>query len=160
MPSSSKTSWLQLNYWSAGDKPKMADFNSDNQRVDNAIQSHVQNTAQHLTGNQSSWLAQPFASGTYTGDGAASRSVTLGFPPALLLILPEGYGPLEIDTVQNTPLLRFALAADGKGSTGVTLTGTGFTVKQAQGTALAGFTKTCLNEKNIVYRYFAMRSAG
>ena len=33
MPSSSKTNYLQLNYWSAGDKPKMADFNNDNQRL-------------------------------------------------------------------------------------------------------------------------------
>ena len=160
MPSSSKTSFLNLNYWSAGDKPKMADFNSDNQRLDNAFQSHVQNTAQHLTGNQSSWLSQPFVSGTYTGDGTASRTVTLGFSPALLLILPEGYGPLEVDTVQNTPLLRFALAADGKGSTGLALTGNGFTVKQAQGSALAGLTKTCLNEKNITYHYLAMKAPG
>ena len=79
MPSSSKTNYLQLNYWSAGDKPKMADFNSDNQRLDNAFQSHIQNNAQHLTGNQSAWLAQPFVSGTYTGDGAASRSLSPGW---------------------------------------------------------------------------------
>mgnify|MGYP001034600648 FL=1 len=160
MPSSSKTNYLQLNYWSAGDKPKMADFNNDNQRLDNAFQSHVQNNAQHLTGNQSAWLAQPFVSGTYTGDGAASRSVTLGFAPALLVILPEGYGPLELDTVQETPLLRFALAADGCGSTGVTLTATGFTVNQAQSIPLAGLAKTCLNEQKVVYRYFAIRPAG
>ena len=44
MPSSAKTSFLSLNHWSAGDKPKMADFNSDNQKVDSALQGHVQNT--------------------------------------------------------------------------------------------------------------------
>ena len=53
MPSSSKTNYLSLNHWSAGDKPKMADFNSDNQRIDNAIQAHEQNGALHLAGNQS-----------------------------------------------------------------------------------------------------------
>lgn len=160
MPSSSKTNYLQLNYWSAGDKPKMADFNGDNQKIDNAFQAHIQNSAQHLTGNQSAWIAQPFVSGTYTGDGTASRSVTLGFAPALLVILPEGYGPLELDTVQQTPLLRFALAADSHGSSGVALTATGFTVNQAQSIPLAGLAKICLNEQNVVYRYFAIRPAG
>lgn len=160
MPSSSKTNYLQLNYWSAGDKPKMADFNGDNQKIDNAFQAHIQNSAQHLTGNQSAWIAQPFVSGTYTGDGTASRSVTLGFAPALLVILPEGYGPLELDTVQQTPLLRFALAADSHGSSGVALTATGFTVNQAQSIPLAGLPKICLNEQNVVYRYFAIRPAG
>ena len=160
MPSSSKTSFLNLNYWSAGDKPKMADFNSDNQKVDSALQGHVQNAALHLSGNQSAWIAQPFASGSYTGDGAATRAVTLGFRPALLIILPQSYGPLEVDTVQQTPVLRFAVGADGQGSSGVTVTATGFTVKQAQSAPLAGMAKICLNEKNVVYRYFAIRPAG
>ena len=65
MPSSSKTNYLSLNHWSAGDKPKMADFNSDNQRIDNAIQAHEQNGALHLAGSQSAWLAQPFVTGGY-----------------------------------------------------------------------------------------------
>ncbi len=157
MPSSAKTSYLQLNSWSAGDKPKMADFNSDNQKVDSAFQGHVQNTALHLQGNQSVWVAQPFVTGTYTGDGSEERTVTLGFKPALLVVLAQGYGPLELDTVQDNPLLRFAMAADGQGSTGVTLTDTGFTARQAQSSPLAGMTKTCLNQENVTYRYFAIK---
>ena len=102
-------------------------------------------------------MAQPFVTGTYTGDGSEERTVTLGFKPALLVVLAQGYGPLELDTVQDNPLLRFAMAADGQGSTGVTLTDTGFTARQAQSSPLAGMTKTCLNQENVTYRYFAIK---
>lgn len=160
MPSSSKTSYLKLNYWTASDKPKMADFNSDNQKIDGALQEHVQNAVLHLKGSQSAWISQPFASGSYTGNGAATRTVTLGFRPALLVILPQAYGPLEVDTVQQTPILRFAMAADSQGSSGVTIADNGFTVKQAQSAPLAGMAKVCLNENNVTYRYFAMKPVG
>lgn len=160
MPSSSKTSYLNLNYWTASDKPKMADFNSDNQKIDGALQEHVQNAVLHLKGGQSAWISQPFASGSYTGNGAATRTVTLGFRPALLVILPQAYGPLEVDTVQQTPILRFAMAADSQGSSGVTIADNGFTVKQAQSAPLAGMAKVCLNENNVTYRYFAMKPVG
>ena len=40
------------------------------------------------------------------------------------------------------------------------LTATGFTARQAQSNPLTGLSKICLNEKNVVYRYFAIRPAG
>jgi len=160
MPSSSKTSYLKLNYWSAGDKPKMADFNSDNQRVDSALQEHAQNTVLHLQGNQGAWISQPFVSGSYTGNGAATRAVTLGFRPALVVILPQAYGPLEVDTVQQIPILRFAMGADSQGSSGLAITANGFTVQQAQNAPLAGMAKVCLNENKVIYRYFAIKPVG
>lgn len=157
MPSSSKTSYLSLNYWSAGDKPKMADFNNDNQRVDSALQGHVQNAALHLQGNQSAWIKQPFASGTYAGNGDASRTVTLGFRPALVVVLPQSYGPLELDTVQKMPIIRFAIGADGQGSAGLSITSNGFTVVQDQKLPLTGLPMVCLNEDKVNYRYFAIK---
>lgn len=157
MPSSSKTNYLNLNYWSAGDKPKMADFNSDNQRVDSAIQEHAQNTALHLAGNQSTWIQQPFASGTYAGNGDAARTITLGFRPALVVVLPQSYGPLELDTVRQNPILRFAMGADGMGSSGLTITANGFTVAQDQSLPLAGLPAIRLNENKVTYRYFAIK---
>lgn len=157
MASSSKTSYLKLNYWSASDKPKMADFNSDNQKVDSALQSHIQNTSLHLQGNQTAWIKQPFASGTYTGDGAKTKTITLGFQPALIIILPESYGPMELDTVQQSPVVRFAMGADGKGSSGLTITTNGFTVAQDQSPPLAGMAMVALNQNKVIYRYFAIK---
>lgn len=157
MPSSSKTSYLKLNYWTASDKPKMADFNSDNQKVDSALQEHVQNTSLHLQGNQTAWIRQPFASGTYTGDGAKTKTITLGFRPALVIILPQAYGPLELDTTQQTPVIRFAIGADGQGSSGLTITTNGFTVAQDQNLPLAGLSMVSLNQNKVTYRYFAIK---
>lgn len=157
MPSSGKTSYLKLNHWAAGDKPKMADFNSDNQLVDSAIQGHIQNTALHLQGNQSSWIQQPFVSGTYAGSGEKSKSVTLGFRPGLVVILPQGYGPLEIDTTQQMPVIRFAIGADGYGSSGLTITDNGFTVAQDQNLPPPGLAMVSLNQNNATYRYFAIK---
>lgn len=157
MPSSSKTSYLKLNYWTAADKPKMADFNSDNQKVDSALQEHVQNTSLHLQGNQTAWIKQPFVSGTYTGDGAKTKTVTLGFRPALVIILPQAYGPLEINTTQQTPVIRFAIGADGQGSSGLTIAANGFTVSQDQSVPPAGLSMVSLNQSNVAYRYFAIK---
>lgn len=157
MPSSSKTNFLRLNHWAAGDKPKMADFNSDNQLVDSAIQEHVQNTALHLAGNQSAWIRQPFVSSSYVGSGEKTRSVTLGFRPALVVILPQAYGPLELDTVQQMPIIRFAIGADGQGSSGLTITDNGFTVTQDQNLPLTGLSMVSLNQNKVTYRYFAIK---
>ncbi|MCL2068333.1 MAG: hypothetical protein FWH00_00380 [Oscillospiraceae bacterium] len=56
MPSSSKTAFLELNRWSGEDKPKMADFNADNQRVDDGVSAirtlldvHTSAGGAHLT---------------------------------------------------------------------------------------------------------------
>ena len=43
---------------------------------------------------------------------------------------------------------------------GLALTATGFIARQAQSNPLTGLSKICLNEKNVVYRYFAIRPAG
>lgn len=157
MPSSSKTNYLKLNHWSAGDKPKMADFNSDNQLVDSAIQEHAQNTAMHLQGNQSAWIQQPFVSGAYAGSGEKTKSVTLGFRPGLVVILPQGYGPLELDTTRQTPVIRFAIGADGYGSSGLAITDNGFTVTQDQSLPLAGLAMVSLNQSKVTYHYFAIK---
>lgn len=157
MPSSSKTSYLKLNHWAAGDKPKMADFNSDNQLVDSALREHAQNTALHLAGSQSAWIQQPFVSGTYAGTGEKTKSITLGFRPGLLVILPQSYGPLEIDTTQQSPVIRFAIGADGYGSSGLTITDNGFTVRQDQSLPLTGLAMISLNQNQVTYRYFAIK---
>ena len=141
---SGQTANYQLNQWEAEDKVFRTEFNEDNQKIDAALGALAKAVPRIVTG-------------TYTGDGAAEKAVTLGFQPALLVVTAQGYGPLELDTVQDNPLLRFAVAADGQGSSGVTLTATGFTAKQAQSSPLAGMVKICLNQLNVTYRYFAIK---
>ena len=159
MASTNKTPFLQLNKWLLMDHPKMNDFNNDNLKLDSFLQSHVENLTLHMTTEQNSWVNQPFVSGTYAGNGAATQSIQLGFQPALLFIFGQGYGPIELDTVSNVPHVHFGVAADGFGSSGVALTSAGFTVTQAQAEPLAGMSKICMNQNGIAYRYFALKPA-
>ncbi len=41
MASTNMTEHLKLNQWIGSDKPKMADFNADNRKVDQAVGSHT-----------------------------------------------------------------------------------------------------------------------
>lgn len=133
MPSSNKTTNLQLNKWIGSDKPKKDDFNSDNQKVDMAYESmsqrlyqaettaannrqslqqsvdavdgrcntlnstlnnHISNAVAHLTAaERTAWNAKDkFAMGTYTGTGASSISVNMGFQPRFGLVFAAGNG--------------------------------------------------------------------
>ena len=49
MASTNMTEHLKLNQWIGSDKPKMADFNADNRKVDQAVGSHTADQTMHLT---------------------------------------------------------------------------------------------------------------
>ena len=80
--------------------------------------------------------------GTYTGDGAVTRFIDLGVTPKMVGVWQNG-------TAQGADAFTFGgVAFPGQPSTGVTLTGTGFSV-------------TCnrpifTNYENHTYFYFAL----
>ena len=81
---SNYTSSYQLCQWEAEDKVLRTDFNADNQKIDAALGGMATKTE----------LAQKaqLVTGTYTGDGSASRIISLGFrPKAVLLAHENGY---------------------------------------------------------------------
>ena len=49
MPSSSKTSVLGLNQFVGSDKPKMDDFNYDNNKLETLVGGHLEDETCHLT---------------------------------------------------------------------------------------------------------------
>ena len=52
MPSTNSTEHLALNQWLGTDKPKMADFNADNLKLDAAMGNHLADAVSHLTENE------------------------------------------------------------------------------------------------------------
>lgn len=156
MASNKKTANLALNQWTLSDKPKMVDFNQDNLRVDYYFQQHVE-SSQHLTPDLAAWLTEPMVTGSYAGDGAGSRTISLGFQPRLLVVFAHNYGPIEVDTINSQPQLRFGMGAGEAGTLGLQPTDQGFKVTQTLGNPPAGITRICLNQNGVVYQYFALR---
>ena len=69
MSSTNKTANYQLNQWVGSDPVLMADFNADNQKIDAALAA-----------------IPKIATGTYTGNGTAPKTLTFPFPPKLLIV--------------------------------------------------------------------------
>ena len=92
--------------------------------------------------------------GTYTGNGAASRTVSLGFRPKAVFVLSEGYfmywnastsGGLAVD---GAPVQIDNLTGGGQ-STALAVAPTGFMVGQVNNAST--------NAQNTVYHYIAFR---
>ena len=64
-----QTTNFQLNQWSENDYVRRTDFNADNAKIEAALTALPQ-----------------LVFGTYTGDGAASRTIELGFTPKALIV--------------------------------------------------------------------------
>lgn len=121
MPSSNKTSHLQLNKWLGSDKPKKDDFNSDNALVDTAcktmasqiatlqtglstagqnLTNHAANATAHITAaERTAWNAprEAMTIKTFTGNGAASRKYAIGFRAKFGILYAVGQGALQAD---------------------------------------------------------------
>lgn len=78
-----KTTNYQLNQWEASDDFLRTDFNEDNAKIEAALDTKAEIVA-----------------GTYTGDGKASQTISLGFTPKALLTTNK-YGQMCDSTGSN-----------------------------------------------------------
>ena len=88
------TTHLGLSLWAQTDCPQWADFLQDNQKLDQQVGGHIQDSALHLTAEEKQYLSQRSASVTYTGTGSGTQSVTLPFLPRKLTVLAQGKPPM------------------------------------------------------------------
>ena len=106
---SNHTEHFSLNQWQADDQVKRTDFNEDNAKIDSALKDLAAAQAEKADQTALDALAAEVAkkaataaldalskklaampclvTGTYTGDGAESRLISLGFQPKALLVL-------------------------------------------------------------------------
>ena len=89
----------KLNQWEASDDFLRSDFNEDNAKIEAALTAHDTALAKKAEENS---VASRIANlntavstkaelrfGTYTGDGTASRTISLGFTPKWILVFDQ-----------------------------------------------------------------------
>ena len=95
MASANKTGYLNLNQWQGTDKPKMTDFNADNQKIDSGISAlstslsaHAASALLHLTTADKEKIASVVGVEVlaYNGDGTNQRKILLGYKPSFGII--------------------------------------------------------------------------
>ena len=101
-----------LHQWVSGDDFLRTDFNTDFQKLDNALAGLEAGKTKAV------W-------GQYTGDGASSRLISLGFTPALVVVTnQEGL-------ITQSSYVYGGIAVTGSASSGVEIAENGFLVKNS-----------------------------
>lgn len=153
MASSEYTPNLNLSAWTASDRPKRADFVSDNRIIDTALGGHIANSTAHMTADEKSRVSEPYVLRLYAGNGASSRSIDLGFQAKLVIVYKRTAAPVLFDG--SITVVNSAVAASGYSNTaGLSLNSTGFSVSQ---TAAVDGIKINLNENGSQYTVIAFK---
>lgn len=154
MASSGSTKHLNLNQWQGSDKPKMEDFNSDNQKIDEQLGAHLADEGLHL--NQSIRQALNRAVpviGSFTGDGKNTQKIELGFQPSCGVVFAVNQAPMLV--TQGGLILYSALFGPDGMTAGLYLQDDGFLAIDSPN--LISGKITHLNFKNMVYQYIVFR---
>ena len=136
------TSNYQLHQWVPEDDFLRTDFNTDFQKIDTALarkaeKSTVTSLQTQVAGKADASTVPRVAAGAYTGNGAASKAVSLGFQPRVVIIPVGDYA--------NAVLLS------GRASKAGAITSSGFTA------ALDGSSVYSTNQNGKSYSYFALK---
>ena len=116
MSSTHKTSHLNLNQWTATDKPTRADFVSDNTIIDSLLGGHIDNMNLHLTANEKTRVSSPYFIKLYQGTGDSLRTITLDFSPQLVICFALDKSPVELTS--NVATINWGIAVNNYGGSG------------------------------------------
>ena len=130
----------QLNQWEQTDRVLMDDFNSDNQKIEAALGTMKEVIPQIVTGS-------------YSGNGSSSRSISLGFrPKAVFLCAQNGYVGFSTGSFFSYG----GLVLDGK-----LLQNNGYTIAEITNSGFKVFYNedrgTCTNKSGETYHYIAFQ---
>lgn len=154
MASSNYTANLGLNNWSASDRPKRADFVSDNQIIDSVLGSHVADTVMHLTAAQKEQALSPFEKFVYAGTDTSQRTINVGFTPKFAVVFKRNTAPIANEN--GNTVVNFGFAAYGSsGTSGVSISTNGIVITQ-ESTASSG-QRVSLNESGCQYVAIAFK---
>ena len=158
MSSTYKTNYLGLNKFVGTDKPKMEDFNFDNEQLDSKFQEHVESNL-HITKEERKLLGKSnFVMGSYVGDGQEERIIPLDNEVEFLFIFTAGEA---LNHVNGTITDIFSAVLTPLGCTaGASLTEGGFSVSQFPSSiSPMDGNKALLNQSGKTYLYLAIPKA-
>ena len=154
MASGNFTPNLHLNAWDGSDRPKRADFISDNNIIDTALGGHIADSDIHVTSQEKDKLSQPYAVKLYAGSGEAERTISIDFTPKFVVVFKRGVPPFMYSGGANVVTSGFACY--GHGSTvGIVLTSSGLTVTETS--VNASGIRINLNESGCQYTIVAFK---
>ena len=171
------TTNYQLNQWEPTDQVLRTDFNADNTKIDAALaakaeaaalnsltQTVNQKASQSAVNTLNTTVQQIQANltkltfGTYTGNGTASRTISLGFTPKAVLVL-SAFGGTYSEEYAGDLWGGLALAnypvrvRNGGNETAVNIVPNGFQV--SAGLAANGTDRLSSNNSSLLYHYIA-----
>lgn len=123
MASTNKTSMLKLNAWVGTDIPKREDLVTDNALIDQAVGTHHADKVQHLSVTDRDKLENPIYFGSYIGNSAATRDITLPFAPSFLILYPVDYPMGKTEFTGQVHYNNFAFCTQHGCTYGVALAG-------------------------------------
>lgn len=118
--------------------------------------SHINDSAIHLSADQQDYLNTPFVSGSYFGTGTASRSISLGFKPSVVIVCVNGAPFLMFDSEADKYYALAAVAIEKGSSIGLELTSTGFKLRNGE-SIVSRKCHPLLNEAGTTYFYIAFK---
>lgn len=132
MASSRKTPKLNLNSWTAQDKPKRVDFVEDNTIIDEKLGDHLEDTNVHLSTEDREKLNSIIYTLSYSGTGTSTRNITFPFVPSLVIVYKRFDSFTKYDSTLSCTKINGAFFSKNEPTDDCgTLSGTVLTVKQS-----------------------------
>ena len=154
MASSNYTANLHLCSWSETDRPKRADFVSDNSIIDTQLGGHINNANIHMTAAEKAKLSDPYICAIYAGSGEAERTIALSFVPKFAVVYKRNAPPVGYSNgvaVINSGYTYYGCS----GTSGISISSSGIVVTQ-ESTAVNGV-RANLNETDGQYVIIAFK---
>ena len=154
MAASNYTPNLHLSAWEETDRPKRADFVSDNNIIDTQLGGHIGNSDIHMNSAEKEKLSEPFECAIYAGSGETERTISVGFVPKFAIVYKRGTPPVTY--ANGVIFVNSGYAFYGNGSSlGLTINSSGVVVQQSA-SAVDGV-RANLNESDGQYTLVAFK---
>ena len=121
---SNQTEHYGLNQWEAEDPFVRTEFNEDNRKIDKALAEKTEQS-DFLALTEVVALKGRLAIGTYAGNGAASRVISVGFTPKVV-VLTEKSGQTQLSNMWN--YCYGGISVTGHNAPGLEIVSNGFQV--------------------------------